>query len=343
MPKRSFNLVTIILMLLACLLFLSGCTFKVPKIFGKKPPISNLSADALLIDKDAIYNRTLSLIQSAQSSIFVEQSEFDDPKLINLLLAKSRSGVSVHILLDQWQKRNWPTLDQLKSENVSIQYYPAQKGQSDHTKWLIVDQTKAIIYGPTWTSEGFQAHDLAVELSGSSAWKAAALFSKDWEFTTTFPLDVTKTQPTTLPNDNITLAVNANVKQQIIEYISSSTKTIWLENTEITEPDIVQALLDAAGKGRDIRLILDPSVAGKTPVTLEKLKTGGISIRYSSSQTPLGLHLAIFDQNSFLLSSSEWTRYTFLADHEFSITVPSPTASSKLDQMFQEDWKNSKP
>lgn len=340
MPKRSFYAATLVLLLFS-LLFLNGCTIKVPKLFSKPAPTSNLSPEALFLDKDAIFNRTIDLIQSAQTSIYVEQAEFDDPNLIQLLLAKSRSGIDVHILLDQWQKQNWATLDQLKNQNVSVQYYPAQKGQSDHAKLLIVDQKKALIYGPSWTTNGFQAHDLAVELTGKSAWKAAAVFSKDWEFTTTFPLDVPKT--TTLNEDNITLATNANVKQQLLEQISGSTKSIFIENSEITEPDLVQALIDAAGKGRDIQLILDPSVATKTPVTLEKLKAGGISIRYFPSQPSLGIRLAIIDGNSFLMSSSEWTRYSFVANHEFSITVPSPSASLKLDQMFQQDWGKSKP
>jgi cardiolipin synthase A/B len=340
MPKRSFRLVTLSILLIS-LLFLSGCSLKVPKLFSKPAPTSNLSAEALFIDKDAIYNRTLSLIQSAQTSIYVEQFEFDDPQLVQVLLTKSRSGIDIRILLDQWQKQNWDTLDLLKSQNVSVQYYPAQKGQSDHTKLLIVDQKEALVYGPAWTSNGFQAHDLAVELSGKSVWKAAALYSKDWAFTTTFSLDVPKT--TSLPDDNIILAVNANVKQQLTEQISSSSKSIWIENTEITEPDLVQALIDEAGKGRDIRLILDSSVATKTPVTLEKLKAGGISIRYFPTQTPLGIRLAIIDQKSFVMSSSEWTRYSFVANHEFSLTAPSPGASQKLSLMFQQDWEKSKP
>ncbi|WP_407308741.1 phospholipase D-like domain-containing protein [Desulfosporosinus sp. SB140] len=340
MPKRNLYLITSFLMLF-CLLFLSGCSIKIPKPFSKPAPTSTLSPEALFLDNNAIYNRTLSLIQSAQSSIYIEQFEFDDPRLIQLLLDKSRAGLDVRILLDQWQKQNWSTLDQLKSQNVSVQYYPAQKGQSDHTKMLIVDQGKALIYGPSWTAKGFQAHDLAVELSGKSAWKAAGLYSKDWEFTTTFPLNVPKT--TTLPDDNIILATNANVKQQLLEQISSSTKTIWIENSEITEPDLVQALIDAAGKGRDIRIIVDSSVATQTPVTLEKLKASGISIRYYPSQTSLGIRLAIIDSKSFLMSSSEWTRYSFVVNHEFSITIPSPTASVKLAQVFQQDWDKSKP
>jgi phosphatidylserine/phosphatidylglycerophosphate/cardiolipin synthase-like enzyme len=324
------------------MLFLSGCSLKLSKLFPKPVPISGLPAEALFIDKDAIYNRTLTLIQSAQTSIYVEQAEFDDPRLIQLLLAKSRTGIVVRILLDQWQNVNRSTLDLLKSQNVSIQYYPAQKGQINHTKYLIVDQKVAMIYGPPWTADGLLAHDLAVELSGTSAWKAATLFSKDWEFTTTLPLAVPKTSP--LPEDNIVLATNAKVKQQLIEQISASTKSIWIEISEIadTDRDLIQALNDAAEKGRDVRLILDQAVMSKSPSTLGKLTAAkSITIRYFPSQSPLGMHLAIFDNSSFLLSSSDWTSYSFVANHEFSITVPSPLASTKLSDLFKQDWGKS--
>ncbi|MDR3540014.1 MAG: phosphatidylserine/phosphatidylglycerophosphate/cardiolipin synthase family protein [Desulfosporosinus sp.] len=337
MSNRKF--VFSILVLLSFNMLLSGCAIRIPKLSPKVAPISNLPSDALFLDKDAIYNRTYSLIESAQSSIYVEQAEFDDPRLIQLLLAKSRSGIDVRILLDQWQKVNRSTLDELKSQNVSVQFYPAQKGQIDHTKYLIVDQNLALIYGPPWTAEGLSAHDLAIELSGRSAWKAATLFSKDWEFTTTFPLTVAKTSP--LPEDNIVLAINANVKQQLSEEISTSTKSIWIENSEITEPDLIQDLIDAAAKGRDVRLIVDQATANITPVTLENLKAKGVQVRYFPSQQELGMHLAVFDNSSFLLSSSGWTRVSFVANHEFSITVPSPTASAKLGQIFNQDWERS--
>lgn len=338
MSKLRF-VFSILFLLLFSMLFLSGCSLKLPKLFPKPVPISDLPAEAIFIDKDAIYNRTLTLIQSAQTSIYVEQAEFDDPSLIQLLLAKSRAGIDVRILLDQWQKVNRSTLDLLKSQNVSIQYYPAQKGQINHTKYLIADQKAAMIYGPPWTVDGLLAHDLAVELSGRSAWRVASLFSKDWEFTTTFPLDVPKTSP--LPDDKIVLATNAKVKQQLADQISASTKSIWIEISEISDPDLVQALIDVAEKGREVRLILDRAVMSKSPVTLEKLTAKNIPIRYFPAKTPLGMHLAIFDNSSFLLSSSDWTHSSFVTNHEFSITVPSPLASTKLSNLFKQDWGKS--
>jgi len=338
MSKRS-SVLSICILLLLSMLLLSGCKIKVPDLFPKEVPVSNLPAEALFIDKDAIFDKTVALIQSAQTSIYVEQAVFDNPSLIQLLIAKSRAGVDVRVLLDQWQKVNRSTLDQLKSQNVSVQFYPAQKGQINHTKYLVIDQKRAFIYGPSWTDDGFQAHDVAVELSGKSAWKTAALFSKDWEFTTTFLLNVTKTSP--LPEDNIVLATNANVRQQLIEHISASTQSIWIENSEITEPDLIQALIDVAQKGCDVRLILDQKVTTKTPVTLEKLSSNGVHIRFYPNERPLGMNLAVFDNTSFLLSSSGWTRYSFVANHEFSITVPSPVASNKLAEIFTQDWEKS--
>ncbi|ODA40572.1 phosphatidylserine/phosphatidylglycerophosphate/cardiolipin synthase family protein [Desulfosporosinus sp. BG] len=338
MSKRRF-VFSILFLLFFSILLLSGCSFKIPKLAPKVAPISKLPAEALFIDKDAIYNQTIALIESAQTSIYVEQAEFDDPRLIQLLLTKSRSGIDVRILLDQWQKVNRGTLDLLKSQNVSIQFYPAQKGQIDHTKYMIIDQSRALIYGPPWTTSGLLAHDLAVELSGRSAWKTATLFSKDWEFTTTFPLTVAKTS--LLPEDNIVLALNANVKQQLTEQILTSTKSIWIEISEITEPDLKQSLIDAAAKGRDVRIIVNQTNANKTSDTLATLKENGVHIRYYPKQPDLGMNLAIFDNSSFILSSSGWTFNSFVTNHEFSITVPSPTASDKLGQVFNQDWERS--
>ena len=338
MSKRRSDIIILIL-LLCCLLFLTGCTMKVPKLFPEETPISDLPAEALLINREEIYDRTLTLIQSAQSSIYVEQAAFSDADLIELLLTKSRSGVDVRILLDQWQNVNRATLDQLKNQNVSVQFYPAQKGQINNTKYLIVDQNQAIIYGSPWTENGFQSHTLAVELSGKSAWKTSTLFSKDWGFTTTFPLNVPET--TTLPEDNIVLATNANVRQQLADEMSSSTKSILITSSEITEPDLVQSLIDAVDNGCDVRLILDRPVMTKNPMTLETLTTNGVQIRYYPDQPSFRMNLSIFDNKSFVLSSSGWTRYSFVANHEFSITVPSPVASLRLGEMFEQDWEKS--
>ncbi|MDD2234582.1 MAG: phosphatidylserine/phosphatidylglycerophosphate/cardiolipin synthase family protein [Desulfitobacteriaceae bacterium] len=285
---------------------------------------------------DAIYNLTVDMISSAKKSVYVEQAEFDDSHLIQLLIQKAREGLEIRILLDQWQQVNQNTLDQLKSQNISVQFYPARKGQYNRVKLLVVDHEQALVYGSPWTEKGFDSDTLAVKLTDRSAWKAANVFSRDWEFTTTLTLNVPKTS--SLPDDNIILATNAKVKQQVIENINSSTKTIWVKTALVSEEDTVQALINAVKKGREVQLILDPTEVEANPVTIETLRNGGIQIRTCSTNKLRGLNVGIFDEKTFIQSSSSWTHNTFVINHELSITVPSPTATKKLVELFNQDW-----
>jgi len=320
---------------LIVLLLLGGCTPNFGS-FDKEDPVSNLPPEAVYIDGNSIYNLTTDLINSARKSIYIEQAEFNDARLIQLLIQKAREGLEIKILLDQYQQVNQATLEELKAQNISVQYYPARKGQYQRVKLLVVDQEQAVVYGSSWTETDIKAHTAAVKLSERAAWKAAMVFSKDWEFTTTLSVDVPKSS--LLPEDNITLATNANIKQQIIKQINDSTNTIWVETSLVSETDTVQALLDAAAKGRDVRLLLDPTEAKKNPLTIEKLMNHGIQIRYYPSDVPQRLNIGLFDNKTFVFSSSSWTYYSFVINHELSLTVPSAEATKKLVDLFNQDW-----
>ncbi|MHB8124789.1 MAG: phospholipase D-like domain-containing protein [Desulfitobacteriaceae bacterium] len=324
---------------LVLLFFIGGCTPNF-KPFHKEALISPLPPESIYVDGNTINDISINLINSAEKSIYVEQAEFNDSRLIQLLIQKARQGLEVRILLDQWQRINQATLDELKSQNISVQFYPARKGQYDRVKLLVVDHKQALIYGSSWTENGKISHTLAVKLTDRAAWKAANVFSKDWEFTTTLSLNVPKTS--LLPEDNITLATNANIKQQILEQINASTKSIWVEALLVSEPDTVQALIDAANKGLDVRLILDHTEAKANPITIETLKSGGIQIRYYSADKPLGLNIGLFDDKTFILSSSAWTYSSFVINHELSLTAPAPSATEKLVEFFKQDWTSSK-
>ncbi|HVJ48699.1 phosphatidylserine/phosphatidylglycerophosphate/cardiolipin synthase family protein [Desulfitobacterium sp.] len=329
--------------ILICLsLLLTGCSLDYKQLLKKKEiPASNLPVNSILLTNDEIYNQTVDLINIAKKSIYVEQGLFTDERLSQLLIAKSRNGLDVRVLMDQFHTANKTTLTDLKNNQVSAQFYPARKGQNNRVKLLVVDSSQAIVYSSYWAKESWNAANMAVVLNGKSAWKLANVYNRDWEFTTTLTLDVPKT--TTLAEDNIIPAANANIKQQISEQISSSNKSIWVELTELTDPDTLQALIDATAKRVDVRVILDDAKAKSTPVLLEKLKAAGIQVRFYNEKNsqPLGINFGIFDGNRFVFSSSGWTYYTFVVYHELSITVPSPSATAKLIQNFDADWQNS--
>lgn len=340
MFKRFFAL------LLILSLFLTGCSVDLKKflIKEKETSVSNLSADALLFDGKTTHEKTEALISSAKKSLYIEQTIFSDERLLNLVIQKAASGVEVRILLDQFETPNQATLNKLKSQNISVQYYPARKGQTNETKFLIVDMSQAIMYSFPWTAEGFEAHTMAVILSGKSVWKLAGIFNRDWQFTTTLSLDIPKTSE--LTEDNILLATNTNVKQQLIEHISGGQRSIWASVSQVTDTDTIQALQNAANKGRDVRLILDAGIMPENwPETIKRLKASGIQIRYFKHPTnkPLQFNVGIFDGDTFILSSSGWGYKSFVMNHELSITVPAPDATLELIKQFDKDWQSSTP
>nr|WP_019850606.1 phospholipase D-like domain-containing protein [Desulfitobacterium sp. PCE1] len=331
------------LILILCL-FLTGCSIDMKSLFVKneEAPLSNLSAEALYFDGKTAREKTIELITSAQKSIYIEQKIFSDPALKELIIQKAASGIEIRILLDQFETPNKATLNEFKSNNISVQYYPAQKGQTDEAKFLIVDLREAMVYSFPWSDKGFSSHNLAVNLSGRSVWKLASVFNRDWVFTTTLSLDIPKT--TELAEDNIAVAANSNVKAQLLDQIQKSTTNICIIASHVTDADIVQALVDATGKGLDIKVILDSGIMPSNyPNTIENFKAAGIQIRYYNSVThpPLDINLGIFDRNTFILSSSGWGYKAFVMNHEVSVTVPSPVASQELITRFDQDWLNS--
>lgn len=320
-------------------LFLTGCSFDYAKFFKKKDiPVSNLSADSVLLSNDEIYNKTVETINNAKTSIYVEQGIFTDERLAQLLIAKSKSGLNVRVLMDQFHTANKTTLTEFKNNQVSAQFYPARKGQYNRFKLMVVDSSQAIVYSNYWSPENWNADNMAVIINGKTAWDLANVYNRDWEFTTTLKLNVPET--TTLADDNITPAKNANIKPQILKQISSSDKSIWAMLTELSDQETLQALIDAASKGLDVKVIVDES-AKSTPVVLENLRAAGVQVRFYQRKNgqPLGMNIGIFDGKSFIFSSSGWTHYTFVINHEMSITVPSPTATEKLVQMFNTEWQ----
>ena len=76
---------------LIVLLLLGGCTPNFGS-FDKEDPVSNLPPEAVYIDGNSIYNLTTDLINSARKSIYIDQAEFNDARLIQLLIQKAREG-----------------------------------------------------------------------------------------------------------------------------------------------------------------------------------------------------------------------------------------------------------
>lgn len=329
---------TITIFIIFCLLLSSGCS-KIRTLFKEEKPeqISNLSAGSIILDQE-IRSQTIQLINNAKKAVFIELSSLDDQEIIDLLVNKSKAGLEVRLLLDQWQRENTNPVKYLKNNNVSVQYYPAQKGQYHRVRYMVIDYQIAVFYGEDWTAKGFGAHSLAIKLTGDTAWTIAKYFDKDWNYTTTLSLELPS--EVDLPEDNITFALNASVKQQVLKYINSAVASIQIQSEQLSDPETVDALVAAKQRGCDIKLILSPSCAVATPNTIKKFKDTAIDLRYynNPSKLAMGFNLGVFDNKTIVMTSSSWTYYSFVINHEGALIIPSPAAVERINSLFEQEW-----
>jgi len=330
---------------LICIFAMAGCG-NITSLFKEKEkgqePISDLAASSIFIDSAEIRAQTIQLINRAQKAIYIELHILNDPEIVSLLAGRSHQGIEVRILLDQWQRENMATVKELKNQNVSVQYYPAQKGQYQRVRYMVIDYQVAVFYSQDWLQSGTNTHSIAIKLTGDTAWNMTKSFREDWEYTTTLALQLP--EKITLPEDNITFSLNGGVKQQVLNAINSATKEILIESEQVSYKTVVDALLDARKRGCSVRLILSPSCIEATPDAIAAFKGAGIEVRYyqSPNQQTIKLNTGIFDDKKIIVTNSSWSYYSFVINHEASLAIPSPQAVLKLKETFEQDWNNSR-
>ena len=322
---------TLIIVILFCA---GGCS---SPVFNHESSLSSLSGEAILTGAD-VRNQALQLIQSANHSLYIEQLTLDDPVMLNEIIAKAQSGVKVKILLDRWQRENASTLEQLKNNNISAQYYPTEKGQYHCQKFIIADSRTVLFVSAPWSSSHAPYSAIALNMTGDTVQKALDLFAHDWQYTTTLEPDITRL--TYIP-EKITLTSTSGIKNLILSHIESAHQTIWIETQHLSSDEIVNALIAAQKRGCEIRIFLDASCQETIPNTLNTLTDAHIEYRFHNNpEEILYRNFAVFDTCSLVYTSSAWVYNTFVINHEGALAIPSPSAARKCAEIFQADWEN---
>ncbi|MCL1790473.1 MAG: phospholipase D-like domain-containing protein [Peptococcaceae bacterium] len=320
---------------------MGGCA---ATIFKYEPPPSLLNEKAVLIDND-IYRQTLLLIKNAEYTLYIEQMILADPVILNEIIAKAERGVEIRILLDRWQHENEPVVDRLKNNNISVQYYPTEKGQYHRQKFIISDNKTVLFVSVPWSDSQSSLSALAFIMTGDTVQKAVDLFARDWHYTTTLELDTFYTpQETARELERVTLSSTIGMKHLILSHIESAQESIRIETQQINgDEEIINALISAQKRGCQVRILLDPACLETTPNTIKSLTEAQIECRYYNIPgKTLSRNFAIIDTSILINTSSAWTYNTFIINHEGALIIPSLAVTRKCTEVFELDWDQSR-
>lgn len=232
----------------------------------------------LLVDGDEAFGKMRELIGSAQKSLYMEMFIFHDDAtgwdVARQLVEKKKQGVDVKVLLDGLgtMTEKGETIKFLRDNGVDVQIYNRQLVDWEnvnitHRKLVMVDGYKGMTggmnigdeYAHTW-------HDLMASVEGESVQEFQQEFAVNWakaggqalvnmpKIPAGMQFGNSATRVTvTSPNE---AGKEKDTKNALLSAVNSALHHIYLVNPYFSDPDLIQALIQAAKRGVEVRVEL---------------------------------------------------------------------------------------
>lgn len=336
----------------------------------------------LLIDGEEFFTHLKLAMQQAKESIFVRLYIFiADPygmSLADLMKSRAKEGVDVRVLLDElnvvMNSGKNPELA-AKEDFVMPKYitHYLRKNSSakartrlnpwasfDHTKVYLIDNKLAYTGGMNIGEEyRYKWHDMMVALEGPvvgrltknfyQAWSYAGwggdyaaawrkIFGKDrWEDIPAEPDMIDVRLMYTKPNDSEIFAAQR-------EAIRRAKRRIYIQNAYFSDDRIVRELIEARGRGVDVRVIFpgenNVGIMDKNNRYMaNKLLRNGVRVYFYKGMTHV--KAAIYDGWA-VVGSANFDKMSLYVNGEMSLGISDPSFVRELEtRLFQRDFENS--
>jgi cardiolipin synthase len=340
-----FHAIGILLLLLA--LILAGCTSagaspKFPACTSTSGPACEVGSGAnnlqLFVEPDAGVRPITDAIRGAQHSILVEVYILTHPTVINALEDAANRGLDVRVMLEPHPVGSSPvsvqsTLEKLKATGIKVsETNPAF--QLTHAKFMLLDNTTLFLLTANLSKSALGGSKdatnreyLLEDSEASDVQEAQRIFTADW----------TRATPALSDPDLIVSPINARAK--LLALINSARSSIEIENEEMQDQQIEDALTQAARRGVSIQVVLPAPAGGQdsNAAGVAVLRQASISVRYDSK---LYIHakLMILDQARAYVGSENISSASLDLNRELGLIVADPTTIKTLATTFSSDY-----
>lgn len=330
----------------------------------------------LLIDGVATFDSIFAGIDAARDYVLVQfyivKADEIGTQLQQHLIAAAKRGVRVNFLYDEIGSLGLPRayLTELRQASVNILPFHSRKGSGNrfqlnfrnHRKTVITDGHTAWIGGHNvgdeylGRDESFGAwRDTHLRLSGPAVLGAQVAFVEDWHWATDESLEDLSWDPVAVPGASAQALVIASGPADDVETaslmytqaINAATHRIWIASPYFVPDDaIVQSLQLAALRGVDVRILI-PEVSDNRLVKLaaysyfdEVSSTGVKFYRYQAGF--LHEKAMLIDDSIGTVGTANFDNRSFRLNFEITVLVAEPGFARDVEQMFENDFANSR-
>jgi phosphatidylserine/phosphatidylglycerophosphate/cardiolipin synthase-like enzyme len=295
----------------------------------------------VLAEPQAGLARLYALIKSARSSVDLTMYELNDPTAEADLIADAHRGVDVRVILDKHLEgaRNQAAYSYLRGHRVHVAWAPATV--TYHQKTLTVDDKTSVIMTLNMVSSDYAGtRDFAV-IDTSHADIAAIV--------ATFNADFSGRGTSFTPPDGADLVWSPTNSQSVmLSVIAGARHTLAIENEEMDDSTITDALVTAARRGVDVRVTMTQQ--SSWDAAFRKLVRAGAHVStYADSSSVIYIHAKAIVADSGLpdervfVGSENFSAASLRHNRELGIVTTQHAVVAAMSAVLSRDFAGATP
>lgn len=321
-----------LLVLLLLAVVLAGVVVAAPA--ATLPPRGTATDVTLWIQPHAGKAPILDALDSAQDNVRLVFYSMTDPDIIQKIKDTVARGVTVRLMLENnpygGSSTNIDVGLDLQKAGVQLKWAP-RAFRYLHEKAIVVDDKVAYIMTQNMTTSAFTASREYIVRTDDPRLVAevARVYDADWNRD---PIDL---------KDAYLIWAPDNSRERFAMLFNSARQSIWLEEQNSQDPQILRLLTDAARRGVDVRFISTP----RWPIEDDPDEIGREQIRQAGGQVRYILdpyiHAKVFviDGKLGFVGSQNFTTNSLDNNRELGILFSDREAVQQMIDQFLEDWE----
>ena len=295
-----------------------------------------------LLNGTTAFEAIVDQLRRARSTIDLELYEFQRQDLAALLLDARDRGVTVTAIKDPSERSSRTIWALLEQGGVKVVAFPLERLTIDHVKLLIVDGVWAIVGGINWGTHSSKNHDFDLLAAGPVVDNLERVFKQDLALAG---------EPAVIPlpsSDRVVQVLTTHpgegIRAAALAAIAAARHTIDIEMFVLSDRLVLEALVAAARRGVQLRVLLEPTQP-QNAAAMAQLQSVGAAVRFFLQAGDELLHakLGIFDAAAVLFGSCNWSRSGFTRNHELDLLVFDATLARAFLSRLEQDWAAAAP
>ncbi|ANP48709.1 phosphatidylserine/phosphatidylglycerophosphate/cardiolipin synthase-like enzyme [Streptomyces griseochromogenes] len=234
-------------------------------------PANAASYSAFAFSRSGGQPAVYDFVDSATSTLDMTMYELEDTTAVNDLIALKAKGVTVRVILDRQHKTaNNSAYTALKNAGIGV-VWSSSAFVYTHQKTITVDGTKSLILTGNLTSQYYAtSRDYGVlDDDTRDVASIEKVFNADYAATSVTPTD----------GDHL-LWSPTDSRNRLVSVVDTATKTLDVEELELSDSTVVDAIVARAKAGVAVRVVLENPSSYSSQVSSIKA-AGGKVVGYS--------------------------------------------------------------